>query len=169
MQRRKFVVGLGSLAAGGAAAMGSGAFEVEARDRDGTATIVQDNNAYLKLKSNGEFSNIRSGTDGELEVTLQRLNGNSVTELDNIFFVQNSGQDTVNVQINDINTPSSVSVNSVFASSGQNSGNNLSQSGNGANLNSGQEVGVGVEIEISDSLNAGDSVSFSFSVDADSV
>ena len=161
------MVGLGSLAAGGAAAMGSGAFAVEARDRGGTGTVVRDDNAYLQLKPNGEFSNIRS-SDGELEVTLERLNGNSVTELDDIFVVRNAGQDTVNVNINDIHSPGDVTVRRVFASSGQNSGNDLSGSGAGADLSPGQQVGVGIEIDIGDSADAGESASFSFSVDADS-
>lgn len=161
------MVGLGSLAAGGAAAMGSGAFAVEARDREGTGTIVRDDNAYLQLKPNGEFSQIRS-SDGELEVTLQRLNGNSVTELDDIFLVRNAGQDTVNVKIKDIHTPKDVHVRRVFASSGQNSGNSLLPNGNGADLNPGQQVGVGIEIDIGDSADAGESAGFSFSVDADS-
>jgi hypothetical protein len=160
------MVGLGSLAAGGAAAMGSGAFAVEARNREGTGTVMRDDNAYLQLKPNGKFSRIRS-SDGELEVTLQRLNGNSVTELDDIFYVRNGGQDTVNVKIDDIHTPDDVSVNRVFASSGQNSGNGLS-GGNGANLNPGQQVGVGIEIDIGNSADAGESAPFTFSVDADS-
>lgn len=50
MQRRKFLVGLGSLAAGGAAAMGTGAFSRLEADRDISVEVVSDANAFLGVE-----------------------------------------------------------------------------------------------------------------------
>ena len=50
MERRKFVVGLGSLAAGGAAATGTGAFSRVSSKRTLSVQAVKDNKAYLGLK-----------------------------------------------------------------------------------------------------------------------
>lgn len=51
MERRKFVVGLGSLAAGGAAALGTGAGNVATvKDRQATVSVVRDYNAWLALR-----------------------------------------------------------------------------------------------------------------------
>jgi len=169
------LAGLGSFAAGSAAVMGSGAFAVEARDREGTGTISNDNTAYLSLKPNtGEgYSRIRN--DGELEVTLDSLNTDSVTELDDLFFVQNGGTNKVVVRITNISTPNDVSVNRVFASSDADGNTNGNSTGDdmygtnspGANLAVGEQIGVGAEIDLAD-IPAGQSADFSFTVDADS-
>lgn len=49
MERRKFVVGLGSLAAGGAAAMSTGAFTSVQADRDIEVNVAGDADAFLQL------------------------------------------------------------------------------------------------------------------------
>jgi len=49
MERRKLLVGMGSLAAGGAAATGTGAFSSVSANRTVDAAIVADENAYLQL------------------------------------------------------------------------------------------------------------------------
>lgn len=50
MQRRKFVIGLGALAAGGAAATGTGAFSAAlVNDRDANITVSGDSDALLAL------------------------------------------------------------------------------------------------------------------------
>ncbi|MBX0297239.1 hypothetical protein [Haloarcula nitratireducens] len=49
MQRRKFMIGMGSLAAGGAAAMGTGAFSGVVSKRTASVEIAHDKNAYLGL------------------------------------------------------------------------------------------------------------------------
>ncbi|WP_144920173.1 DUF1102 domain-containing protein [Halorubrum salsamenti] len=53
MERRKFVVGMGSLAAGGAAAMGTGALSQIRAERNISGEIVADNEAYLKINAAG--------------------------------------------------------------------------------------------------------------------
>jgi hypothetical protein len=50
MQRRKFLIGAGSLAAGGAAVMGTGAFsQASVNERDFEGTVTNDNSARLRL------------------------------------------------------------------------------------------------------------------------
>jgi hypothetical protein len=50
MDRRKFLVGLGSLAAGGAAASGTGAFTAATMDRNANLTVQNDGDALIALK-----------------------------------------------------------------------------------------------------------------------
>ncbi len=49
MKRRKFLIGAGALAAGGAAALGSGAFTSVEADRDISVEVTGDNNALVRL------------------------------------------------------------------------------------------------------------------------
>ena len=50
MQRRKFIIGMGALASGTAAAVGSGAFSQITAERDFDLEIVTDDDAYLALE-----------------------------------------------------------------------------------------------------------------------
>jgi len=50
MQRRKFIAGLGSLAAAGAAGIGTGAFTSVSASRDVTINTVGDASAFLKIE-----------------------------------------------------------------------------------------------------------------------
>ncbi|MFC7074972.1 hypothetical protein [Haloarcula halophila] len=53
MDRRKFLIGLGSLAAGGAAASGTGAFTAATVGRDGDIGVANDDMAYISLSPGG--------------------------------------------------------------------------------------------------------------------
>jgi hypothetical protein len=106
MERRKFVVGLGALASGGAAAVGTGAFTSVTADRSVDVEVAGDASAYLALRrasddgsdpgansgeyvdiSSGEvsfdFSSTSNGGDG--------FNPNSVTVIEDLIEVQNQG------------------------------------------------------------------------------
>jgi len=74
MERRKFVIGLGSLVAGGAAATGTGAFTAATMSRDANITVANDNDAYLRLAPGGARGvGDRVGYDnGELYIDLGR-------------------------------------------------------------------------------------------------
>jgi hypothetical protein len=50
MERRKFIIGLGSLAAGGAAATGSGAFSAMSAGRDANINVKTDENGLIALE-----------------------------------------------------------------------------------------------------------------------
>jgi len=103
MKRRKFVVGLGSLAAGSAAAMGTGAFSVVQADREKTTAIRNDNNAYLAFKN--PRNPYASYNNGLIEFDFssdnghggQGLNDVADTRFNNLFEVENQGTNDVYV------------------------------------------------------------------------
>ncbi len=65
MDRRKFLIGMGSLAAGGAAASGTGAFSAARLSRGASVGITNDSNAYIQLKTGGaEGAEKRVKTNG---------------------------------------------------------------------------------------------------------
>jgi hypothetical protein len=53
MDRRKFLIGMGSLAAGGAAASGTGAFSAARLSRSASVGIANDSNAFIQLATGG--------------------------------------------------------------------------------------------------------------------
>ena len=63
MNRRTFVLGLGTVAAGSAAAVGSGAFTSVEADRTISAEVAQDSDAFLELDALGA-SGIEGGRSG---------------------------------------------------------------------------------------------------------
>ena len=119
MERRKFVVGLGALAAGSGAAVGTGAFSsASTGDRTVEVEVTGDANAYLALEpvskgeqgGNGHFARINE--DGELELVLDGsndlgsedrlpdfqqgsgVNPDSTYKFDNVFRIGNQGPNT---------------------------------------------------------------------------
>ena len=125
MERRKFMIGLGSLAAGGAAATGTGAFTSVEADRSVDVEIAGDSSAYLALRkaadsssdpgANSEAYVDDSGAEvsfdfssGNGSVGGNGFNPNAVTEVDNLIEVQNQGTqsaylsvDTANLDLSD--------------------------------------------------------------------
>lgn len=104
MQRRKFVLGMGSLAAGGAAAMGTGAFSSVDADRDMTVQVEGDQSAYLQLTSQSEYAS--QGDDGTLDISFDNndhggegLNNNADTAFTDVFRIENKGTNEVKVWI----------------------------------------------------------------------
>lgn len=72
MKRRKFVIGLGSIAAGSAALGGSGAFSVARMDRQVDADVVTDSDAEIALVPDSlhdDTDMVRLNEDGELEIS----------------------------------------------------------------------------------------------------
>jgi len=61
MERRKFVIGLGSLAAGGAAATGTGAFSAMTADRSADINVVDDTGGLVSLHPEGEQVELDNG------------------------------------------------------------------------------------------------------------
>jgi hypothetical protein len=98
MQRRKFMVGLGSLAAGGAAAMGTGAFAVTRVNRDITVSTTADDSAYLGLVPDSEYATL-SGS--KLALNFNELNKDADTSFRNVFYIKNNGTNSIRVQLTD--------------------------------------------------------------------
>ncbi|MFD1641404.1 DUF1102 domain-containing protein [Halohasta litorea] len=112
MQRRKFVVGVGSLAASGAAAMGTGAFTSVTASRNVDVAVANDSAAYLGLSSTGGANEeyvTDDGSSGTLSIDLDAgqsvagggdgVNPNALTEIDHLFQITNQGTQSVDVSL----------------------------------------------------------------------
>lgn len=66
MQRRKFLIGTGALAAGSAAAIGSGAFTAMQAGRDADINVVSDSEGLIALTDETPSDIIRESSNGEL-------------------------------------------------------------------------------------------------------
>lgn len=66
MDRRSFVIGLGALSAGSAAAVGTGAFSSVFAVRDISVEVADDSEAYLTLQSESEYA--EESAEGVLEL-----------------------------------------------------------------------------------------------------
>lgn len=89
---------MGSLAAGGAAVMGSGAFNVARVDRSITVGTVKDSSAYLSLIDTSQYA---STADGKLKVTIDELNKNANFVMNDVFKIKNRGQDNIIVDLSE--------------------------------------------------------------------
>jgi hypothetical protein len=102
MQRRKFLIGAGSLAAAGAAGLGTGAFTSVSAERTVTVNVADDDDALLRLTQDGtgpnsQYANISNGQVGIDLDNSDTTNGgsgvnkNAKTFIRDIFRIQNQG------------------------------------------------------------------------------
>jgi hypothetical protein len=111
MERRKFLIGTGALAAGGAAALGSGAFSRVESQRQVSIQVANDENAYLGFKEM-DTPNSRNyfSYDGDGHATIdisehddfegseggaqpgEGVNSDSFTYFDGLFLLCNQGK-----------------------------------------------------------------------------
>ncbi|WP_128904681.1 DUF1102 domain-containing protein [Halorubrum amylolyticum] len=115
MERRKFVIGLGALASGSAAAVGTGAFTSVTATRDIDVEVADDASAYLRLQGTGGANSdyvTDDGDGGTLAISLdsgnssdvgdgggEGVNPDAVTKIDNLFDIENQGTQEVDVSI----------------------------------------------------------------------
>jgi len=108
--RRKFLAGIGALASGSAAAVGTGAFTSVSANRDVTIDVVDDANALLGIDgsnaSNGDYL-VEGGDVAALDITDSNgniqgegVNENAVTVLRDLFDIRNQGGSGAFVYIN---------------------------------------------------------------------
>jgi len=109
MQRRKFIAGLGSLAAAGAAGIGTGAFTSVSADRAVAVEVADDSDAFLMfdpgLKSSTNDAFASYDDDGELLVLDfdetdaggEGVNRQAVSQFDQVFKLKNRGTQAVNL------------------------------------------------------------------------
>ncbi|MDB2243924.1 hypothetical protein PM076_10615 [Halorubrum ezzemoulense] len=108
MERRKFLIGMGSLAAGGAAALGTGATDSIRTNRDVAVDVTGDANAYLQLDANdtdSDFVNVDS-TTGTISFAFDGagtnaggVNNNGVTAARPAFTMRNQGNQRLYTEI----------------------------------------------------------------------
>ncbi|WP_379781970.1 hypothetical protein [Halorubrum tibetense] len=78
MERRKFVIGMGALASGAAAAMGTGAFSAaQINDRDVDIAVNADDSALIQLHP-GEYGERVFYEDGQLEISFDGDGGSGI-------------------------------------------------------------------------------------------
>lgn len=106
MQRRKFLTGVGALAAGSAAAVGTGAFTSVRAERNINVAVAGDNEAYLALDAS--VSDYAEETGNTLELQFdgsnsgqngQGLNANADTTFQNVMRIENQGTETIRLQL----------------------------------------------------------------------
>ncbi|RZV06290.1 hypothetical protein BDK88_3838 [Natrinema hispanicum] len=115
MERRKFVLSVGALAAGGSLTLGTGAFSSLEAERDVAVNVAADASAYLGIQPGdgpngnyvdttssdalainltGDNNNIGNGLAGG-----QGLNANAITGIEDIFQVKNQGTQEIELKI----------------------------------------------------------------------
>jgi hypothetical protein len=101
--RRKFIAGLGALATGSAAAMGTGAFTSVSAERTVDVAVATDENSYLSLTPIDERA---TTNNGQLKLDLdssstgaEGLNPNSRTAFTDLFQIRNQGDNPVYVGV----------------------------------------------------------------------
>jgi hypothetical protein len=108
MNRRKFLAGIGSLAAASATAMGTGAFTSVDAERSVSVAVASDENAFLGLdtldsSNSDEFVSLDGGTLGidisETTAGGTGVNMNARTAFDDMFQITNQGTQQAAVYI----------------------------------------------------------------------
>lgn len=110
MRRRKLLSVLGTLTAGSAVAVGSGAFSSVQAQRDLDVNLAGDANAYLRIApSDGPNGAYATGaedgtlalnfTDNNENVSGSGLNRNAVTYFDEVFVIENQGTQPVDLTV----------------------------------------------------------------------
>lgn len=150
LNRRTVLVGLGSIAAGGGALAGTGAFSSVEANRDVTVAVEGDANAYLALLPydgpNGDGSQYVQTANGELAVTLDKVNKHAVTTLENVFEVLNQGSQPVALYIEDGSDEVSFTAE----------GASIEGESNAVNLDVGESTAISIEVDTTDGQSVGD-------------
>jgi len=87
MQRRKFIAGVGSLAAAGAAGIGTGAFSSMSASRDADVDVVTDSNGLIALNAGAGADGRVSEVDGELGIDFTSSEGGQGVNVDSRYQV----------------------------------------------------------------------------------
>ena len=111
MNRRNVLIGLGTVAAGGGAALGTGAFsQVEASRTVGIST-AGDSAALLSLSVDTSYNGISDGSatdngtnsENTIQVDLGQINDDATTTFDEALTIENNGSSSVDISIEDSN------------------------------------------------------------------
>lgn len=115
MERRRFVLSVGTLAASGSVALGTGAFSSIEAERDVSVTVAEDASAYLGIQPgdgpNGNY--VDTNNNDALAINLtgdndnigdglhggQGLNANAVTGIADIFKIRNQGTQDIELKV----------------------------------------------------------------------
>ncbi|ELZ00930.1 hypothetical protein C482_08718 [Natrialba chahannaoensis JCM 10990] len=100
LNRRTTLIGLGTIVAGGGAALGTGAFDTVEADRSVNIETAGDDGALLGLEILSET--LTGGENADvIEFDLDTLNVNAITTFEAAFEITNNGTNPVTVSIED--------------------------------------------------------------------
>ncbi|MDQ2051129.1 hypothetical protein RBH26_11615 [Natronolimnohabitans sp. A-GB9] len=105
MNRRNVLVGLGTIVAGGGAALGTGAFSSVEADRDVTVETAGDGSAYLEMEGDDDYVTDGGGDDDTLELDLGGPDGDSgfnrdaTTVVEGIVTLRNNAADGTDIEV----------------------------------------------------------------------
>jgi hypothetical protein len=112
MNRRKALIGIGSLAVGSGAALGSGAFTQVEASRDVSVETAGDGSAYLQLQSSSPYvdnsgsSNTLNIDLGENTATGSGFNEDATTTVDNIFSITHNTASGSDIEVGFVDSTS---------------------------------------------------------------
>ena len=166
MQRRKFLIGVGSLAAGSAAAMGTGAVSQSSSNRAVDVDIANDSNGFLQFNVSGsslENTEYVSYEDGQLTIEMDKasndgfasqaegLNPDSTFDFDNLFQILNATEDDLKADIDKSNLDNPDAF-TFYAH--QTNGDLIGSRSSGwsGQINSGFGVNIGMRVETPDEV-----------------
>lgn len=134
---------MGALATGSAAAVGTGAFSAVEADRSLKVETAGDSAALLGIDV--EANQYATETNDTVEITVDSLNDDAVTEITDVVTVQNSGDRDVHFWLDLSNIPESLNVSSYTGNDDPDAtlhGGEPPESNAGVVLTPGSEVGV---------------------------
>lgn len=172
MQRRKFIAGLGSLAAAGAAGIGTGAVTQQQSTRAVDAAVVADDSGMLQLSlshdtlENTEYASYENGSlqlhfDDNADLGNDGwagqgsgLNPDSTFDFDNVFQIRNATADHLKVDIDksNLDNPDAFTFYAHYTNGDLIGSRDSDWNGQ---VNAGFAVNIGVRIETPDSIADG--------------
>ncbi|MFC4542569.1 hypothetical protein ACFO5R_11630 [Halosolutus amylolyticus] len=156
LNRRNVLAGLGTIVAGGGAALGTGAFSSVEADRTVNISIADDNDsALLALDADGSSDLVTNdgGSGSDLKFNLDNLNDNATTKVEPAFTITNNGGQDVGVKVQAINTDDGDSVVGAFSFTSAANGHDLTsapgtgEDGNLASNDPSESVTVNMSID----------------------
>lgn len=177
MQRRKFVIGLGALSTGTAAAVGTGAFTSVTADRDVEVAVAEDADAFLRLEAVEGSANADAFVeeeDGTIAIDITEteqsgedggLNPNAETVIDDLFVIQNRGTQEIEVKIDEEFEPIKANVLEVEGSESADTDDLLSGS---QTLSVGDEATIGLVLD-TEGFDQDDELDADFTIVAEAV
>jgi hypothetical protein len=152
LNRRNVLIGIATVAMITGAALGSGAFTSVEADRALNVGLADDSNAILEMGANSSLVGTTTGTNGQtiLQIDLQQLNDDAVTQIAPAFYIHNEMGEPVGVTIN--NAPSGVTLET--NTNGQDI-TSAPAAGDDHALGTGDTVSVDMTIDSTGSLTTG--------------
>jgi len=158
MRRRKLMIGLGALTAGGSAAFGTEAFTSVEAQRNVDVTVAGDDSSYLVLdRVDSENGNEYTAYEGDATLKII-LDGegqdgggvvqDAITKIEDLFRIVNQGSQPTNVYFEDDSDAVTFRVTqSVDTSTTGSKGQSLEEADNSVELAVGEQVVVGMTID----------------------